>query len=345
VCVLGIDPYALSLAELLQSRGHGVALFDIDPVKQAQASASSLATNADIFICSSALSDPTLLQAHLSALRPTAKTLIINEAHVHPGLSEALIVPRIGESQFAYCGAPFETSDIASARRVIGAGDAKSDMAAFSFYKTFVDADLYHEISIKEAEAAVFTTHMLRAVERGALNELAPLFDRVGIDMARVLHAAEILGTAVPRPGVTDEHIEPYFFSRRGDRVPLDSRVLSAAQRATSALPSYVASCLDDALRDKKMHRKGARVLIASLREEDALVRALDRGGFSVRIISRHLQEHDVADTDAVIAVNTEVDPALLSRASVPVIIDATNSLSRSAFVSAGISYRGVGRG
>jgi UDP-N-acetyl-D-galactosamine dehydrogenase len=141
----------------------------------------------------------------------------------------------------------------------------------------FVD-DLYGSIivagthlapSIRVAEAAKVIENTQRDVNIALVNELALIFNRLGIDTEAVLEAAGTKWNFLPfRPGLVGGHcigVDPYYLTHKAQSIGYHPEIILAGRRLNDGMGAYVASQLVKALMRKRIHVDGAKVLIMGL--------------------------------------------------------------------------------
>ena len=208
--------------------------------------------------------------------------LVIYESTVYPGATEEYCVPLLEEvsglkynNQF-FCGYSPER---------INPGDKEhrlKDIVKVTSGSTreianLVDA-LYQEISaagthsapsIRVAEAAKVIENVQRDLNIALVNELAIIFDRMGIDTGEVLEAAETKWNFIPfKPGLVGGHcigVDPYYLTYKSQQLGYFPDVILAGRNLNDQMANYVANRVVSALESKKIEVSGARVLILGL--------------------------------------------------------------------------------
>jgi UDP-N-acetyl-D-galactosamine dehydrogenase len=123
--------------------------------------------------------------------------------------------------------------------------------------------------SIKVAEAAKVIENTQRDLNIALINELAIIFNRMGIDTESVLLAAGSKWNFLPfRPGLVGGHcigVDPYYLTHKAQSIGYHPEVILAGRRLNDAMGAYVASQLIKAMTKKGIQASGARVLIMGL--------------------------------------------------------------------------------
>lgn len=138
-----------------------------------------------------------------------------------------------------------------------------------SLYASIITAGTHKAESIKVAEAAKVIENTQRDVNIALINELAMIFNRMGIDTEAVLKAAGTKWNFLPfRPGLVGGHcigVDPYYLTHKAESIGYHPEMILAGRRINDNMSRYVASEFIKALLKKDITVKGARVLIMGL--------------------------------------------------------------------------------
>ncbi|WP_411359035.1 Vi polysaccharide biosynthesis UDP-N-acetylglucosamine C-6 dehydrogenase TviB [Pseudidiomarina salilacus] len=138
-----------------------------------------------------------------------------------------------------------------------------------SLYASIITAGTHKAESIKVAEAAKVIENTQRDVNIALINELAMIFNRMGIDTEAVLKAAGTKWNFLPfRPGLVGGHcigVDPYYLTHKAESIGYHPEMILAGRRINDNMSRYVASEFVKALLQKGITVKGARVLILGL--------------------------------------------------------------------------------
>lgn len=223
----------------------------------------------------------------LSATRTVAAALrpgdvVIYESTVYPGATEEDCVPLLEElsgltfNEDFYVGySPerinpgdkehrFETITKVTSGSTPEAGRFVDDL-----YKSVVTAGTHLASSIKVAEAAKVIENTQRDVNIALVNELALIFNRLGIDTLEVLEAAGTKWNFLPfRPGLVGGHcigVDPYYLTHKAQSIGYNPEVILAGRRLNDSMGRYVADQLISAMIRNKVDVRDARVLVLGL--------------------------------------------------------------------------------
>ena len=136
-------------------------------------------------------------------------------------------------------------------------------------YASVIPAGTYKASSIKVAEAAKVIENTQRDVNIALVNELAMIFERVGIDTEEVLEAAGTKWNFLPfRPGLVGGHcigIDPYYLAYKAEQLGHHPQMILAGRRINDTMSLYVSSQIVKLMLKKNIQPRGARVLMLGL--------------------------------------------------------------------------------
>jgi len=136
-------------------------------------------------------------------------------------------------------------------------------------YASIITAGTYKAESIRVAEAAKVIENTQRDLNVALMNELAMIFNRMGIDTDEVLKAAGTKWNFLPfQPGLVGGHcigVDPYYLTHKAEAMGYHPQVILAGRRINDSMGVYVASQLVKAILKRRVHVDGARVLILGL--------------------------------------------------------------------------------
>jgi UDP-N-acetyl-D-galactosamine dehydrogenase len=138
-----------------------------------------------------------------------------------------------------------------------------------SVYRTIITAGTHKASSIKIAEAAKVIENTQRDVNIALVNELAMIFERVGIDTEEVLEAAGTKWNFLPfRPGLVGGHcigIDPYYLTYKAQQLGYNPEMILAGRRINDNMSIYIASRIIKLMLSKGLQPLTARVLVLGL--------------------------------------------------------------------------------
>jgi UDP-N-acetyl-D-galactosamine dehydrogenase len=205
--------------------------------------------------------------------------IVIYESTVYPGCTEEICVPileresglKFNQDFFAgYSPERVNPGDkehrLTSIRKVTSG--STPEVAAFvdKLYGSIVKAGTHPASSIRVAEAAKVIENTQRDVNIALINELALIFNRLGIDTEEVLAAAGSKWNFLPfRPGLVGGHcigVDPYYLTHKAQEIGYHPEMILAGRRLNDNMALYVAGQIMQRMAARRIHVKGARVLV-----------------------------------------------------------------------------------
>ncbi len=208
--------------------------------------------------------------------------VVIYESTVYPGATEEVCVPILEEVS----GLIFNQDFFAGySPERINPGDhehrlptivkvtsgSTPEIADFvdDLYKTIITAGTFKASCIKVAEAAKVIENTQRDVNIALINELALIFNRLGIDTLEVLKAAGTKWNFLPfRPGLVGGHcigVDPYYLTHKAQEVGYHPEMILAGRRLNDDMGRYIASQVVKLMLKKRIHVADANILILGL--------------------------------------------------------------------------------
>jgi UDP-N-acetyl-D-galactosamine dehydrogenase len=208
--------------------------------------------------------------------------IVVYESTVYPGATEDFCVPiveqhsglKMNEDFFVgYSPERINPGDkehrLPSILKVTSGSTPEAAEFIDSVYQTIVTAGTYKASSIKVAEAAKVIENTQRDVNIALINELAMIFDRVGIDTEEVLEAAGTKWNFLPfRPGLVGGHcigVDPYYLTYKAEQLGYHPQMILAGRRINDHMAGYVASQVVKRMLKKKIQPLESRVLVLGL--------------------------------------------------------------------------------
>ena len=133
-------------------------------------------------------------------------------------------------------------------------------------YNLIIEAGTHKAPSIKVAEAAKVIENTQRDVNIALINELALIFNKMGIDTEDVLKAAGTKWNFLPfRPGLVGGHcigVDPYYLTHKAQSIGYHPEIILAGRRLNDGMGAYVVTQLVKSMVKKKIQVEGAKVLV-----------------------------------------------------------------------------------
>jgi len=208
--------------------------------------------------------------------------LVIYESTVYPGCTEEVCVPileRVSGLKFnrdffaGYSPERINPGDkehrLTTIRKVTSGSTPEVAQFVDQLYSAIVSAGTHKASSIRVAEAAKVIENTQRDVNIALINELALIFNRLGIDTEEVLNAAGSKWNFLPfQPGLVGGHcigVDPYYLTHKAQEIGYHPEMILAGRRLNDNMSLHVAAQITGLMAAKRIHVKGARVLMLGI--------------------------------------------------------------------------------
>jgi len=208
--------------------------------------------------------------------------VVIYESTVYPGCTEEVCVPILERESglkfnvdfFAgYSPERINPGDkehrLTTIRKVTSGSTPEVAEFVDKVYASIVKAGTHRASSIRVAEAAKVIENTQRDVNIALINELALIFNRLGIDTEEVLAAAGSKWNFLPfKPGLVGGHcigVDPYYLTHKAQEIGYHPEMILAGRRLNDNMALYVAGQIMQRMAAKRIHVKGARVLVLGI--------------------------------------------------------------------------------
>lgn len=187
--------------------------------------------------------------------------IVIYESTVYPGVTEDECVPvlcresgleYVKDFKVGYSPERINPGDkvhtFKTIKKIVSGCDEKSLELISSLYASVVDAGVYPASSIKVAEAAKVVENSQRDINIAFMNELAMVFDRMGIDTNEVVDAMNTKWNALGfRPGLVGGHcigVDPYYFVYEAEKLGYHSQIVLAGRQINDGMAEFVGQAI-----------------------------------------------------------------------------------------------------
>lgn len=208
--------------------------------------------------------------------------IVIYESTVYPGATEEDCVPVLEKfsglkfNQDFYAGYSPERINpgdkehrVSTIKKITSGSTPEVADLVDALYNEIITVGTHKASSIKVAEAAKVIENTQRDLNIALINELAVIFNKMGIDTEAVLKAAGTKWNFLPfRPGLVGGHcigVDPYYLTHKAQSIGYHPEIILAGRRLNDNMASYVASQLVKALVKKRVQVEGAKVLLMGL--------------------------------------------------------------------------------
>ncbi|WP_454455447.1 Vi polysaccharide biosynthesis UDP-N-acetylglucosamine C-6 dehydrogenase TviB [Thauera phenylacetica] len=208
--------------------------------------------------------------------------IVIYESTVYPGATEEDCVPvleKLSGLKFNvdfYAGYSPERINpgdkehrVSTIKKVTSGSTPEVAELVDQLYRQIIVVGTHKAESIKVAEAAKVIENTQRDVNIALINELAIIFNKMGIDTEAVLQAAGSKWNFLPfRPGLVGGHcigVDPYYLTHKAQSIGYHPEIILAGRRLNDGMGAYVVSQLVKAMLKRRITVEGARVLVMGL--------------------------------------------------------------------------------
>ena len=208
--------------------------------------------------------------------------IVVYESTVYPGCTEEIAVPILeAVSGLKYnvdffCGYSPERINpgdkqhrLPTIKKITSGSTPEVAEFVDSLYSSIITAGTHKAASIRVAEAAKVIENTQRDVNIALINELALIFNRLGIDTEEVLEAAGTKWNFLPfRPGLVGGHcigVDPYYLTHKAQEIGYHPEMILAGRRVNDNMSIYVAERVAQLMLKKRIHVSGSRILVMGL--------------------------------------------------------------------------------
>ena len=294
VPVMGFDIHQKRIDELQSGQDHTL---EVSPKELKQATHLSYTTNlqqladCNFFIVTVPTPIDEFKQPDLTPLVKASESIarvlkkgdvVVYESTVYPGATEEVCIPVLEKNsglkfnQDFYAGySPERINPGDKLHRVTNilkiTSGSTPEVADYvdQVYNLIIEAGTHKAASIKVAEAAKVIENTQRDVNIALINELALIFNKMGIDTEAVLQAAGTKWNFLPfRPGLVGGHcigVDPYYLTHKAQAIGYHPEIILAGRRLNDGMGAYVVTQLVKAMLKKRIQVEDAKVLILGL--------------------------------------------------------------------------------
>jgi UDP-N-acetyl-D-galactosamine dehydrogenase len=208
--------------------------------------------------------------------------IVVYESTVYPGATEEVCIPILEQQSGLkwktdfFVGYSPERINPGDKERTLTkivkvvSGDTQQTLdVVASTYEEIIAAGVYRASSIKVAEAAKVIENTQRDLNIALMNELAIIFNKIGIDTLEVLKAAGTKWNFLPfRPGLVGGHcigVDPYYLTHKAEMLGYHPQVILAGRRINDGMAAYIAQQAIKKIIQSGSTVKGARVIVLGL--------------------------------------------------------------------------------
>ena len=208
--------------------------------------------------------------------------VVVYESTVYPGCTEDDCLPILesvsglkGGKDFKYGYSPErivpgdKVRTLTTILKIVSGNDAVALELIAGVYGSIIKAGLHRAESIKVAEAAKVIENTQRDINISLMNELAIIFDKMGIDTQAVIAAAGTKWNFHPyQPGLVGGHcisVDPFYLMHKAKIIGIEPQVIAAGRRVNDFIPTFIAKRIVQSLIEQDKNPGKSRVLVMGI--------------------------------------------------------------------------------
>lgn len=251
-------------------------------------------------------------------------SIVVFESTVYPGVTDDVCVPILEKESGLKCGVDFKVGysperinpgdkvhRLENITKIVSGMDEESLEEIKNVYDLVVKVGTFPVSTIKTAEAIKVVENSQRDINIAFMNELAMVFDRMGIDTAEVIAGMNTKWNALGfRPGLVGGHcigVDPYYFTYEAEKLGYHSQIILAGRKVNDGMGAFVA---DATIKQLVLARKkvaDAKVAILGLTFKENcpdtrnskvadIISRLNEYGINPIIVDPRASEHDAVN-------------------------------------------------
>lgn len=188
----------------------------------------------------------------------TKGSIVVYESTVYPGVTEDVCIPILERESGLKCGEDFKVGysperinpgdpvhRLENIRKIVSGMDEQSLTEIQEVYDLVIEVGTYPVSSIKTAEAIKVVENSQRDINIAFMNELAMVFDKMGIDTAEVVAGMKTKWNALNfHPGLVGGHcigVDPYYFTYQAEKLGYHSQIILSGRKVNDGMGAFVA--------------------------------------------------------------------------------------------------------
>lgn len=191
----------------------------------------------------------------------TKGSIVVYESTVYPGVTEDICIPILEKESGLKCGVDFKIGysperinpgdkvhRLENITKIVSGMDAESLDEIAKVYELVIEVGVHRARSIKVAEAAKVVENSQRDINIAFMNELAMVFDRMGIDTKEVIDAMNTKWNALKfTPGLVGGHcigVDPYYFVYEAEKLGYHSQIILSGRKINDGMGKFIADAI-----------------------------------------------------------------------------------------------------
>ena len=212
----------------------------------------------------------------------TKGSIVVYESTVYPGVTEDVCIPILEKESGLVCGKDFKVGysperinpgdqvhRLQNIRKIVSGMDKETLEVIKAVYDIVIEVGTYPVSSIKTAEAIKVVENSQRDINIAFMNELAMVFDRMGIDTNEVVDGMNTKWNALGfRPGLVGGHcigVDPYYFTYQAEKLGYHSQIILNGRIVNDSMGAYVADAAIHKMIEAGQAPKHSKVVILGL--------------------------------------------------------------------------------
>ena len=235
-------------------------------------------------------------------------SIVVYESTVYPGVTEDVCIPILEKESGLKCGIDFKVGysperinpgdkvhRLENIHKIVSGMDEESLEEIKNVYDLVIEVGTYPVSSIKTAEAIKVVENSQRDINIAFMNELAMVFDRMGIDTNEVVDGMNTKWNALGfRPGLVGGHcigVDPYYFTYEAEKLGYHSQIILSGRKVNDSMGAFVADATIKELIKAGKAPKNCKVAIFGLTFKE---NCPDTRNSKVEDIIKRLNEFDI---------------------------------------------------
>ena len=235
-------------------------------------------------------------------------SIVVYESTVYPGVTEDVCIPILEKESGLKCGVDFKIGysperinpgdkvhRLENIHKIVSGMDAESLEEIKNVYDLVIEVGTYPVSTIKTAEAVKVVENSQRDINIAFMNELAMVFDRMGIDTNEVVDGMNTKWNALGfRPGLVGGHcigVDPYYFTYEAEKLGYHSQIILSGRKVNDGMGAFVADAAIKEMIKAGKSPKNSKVVILGLTFKE---NCPDTRNSKVEDIIKRMAEYDI---------------------------------------------------
>lgn len=251
----------------------------------------------------------------------TKGSIVVYESTVYPGVTEDVCIPILERESGLKCGVDFKIGysperinpgdkvhRLENIHKIVSGMDEESLKEIKAVYDIVIEVGTYPVSTIKTAEAVKVVENSQRDINIAFMNELAMVFDRMGIDTNEVVDGMNTKWNALGfRPGLVGGHcigVDPYYFTYEAEKLGYHSQIILNGRIVNDGMGKYVADAAVKQMIQAGQAPKNSKVVILGLTfkencpdtrnsKVDDIIKSLNEYGIKPLVVDPWASKHD----------------------------------------------------